>query len=419
MLTSGFAAYPRSMDHRNLSSRARRQLALCLLCLPALGLAHGLPKGQPSARATTRHACFPMPPAPSSLSRPPSQSPGHRQHLRHRSRHPPGPGSRRPHHPRRRRPPRPHRHRRRRRHLPFRCPPARPLPPHHHGRRPTALPLPRDRPPRHRAVPAPQSPSPSAPPAPASRSPPLRSRSPRPRSTSKRSSASSASSPTSTAVTSGAPRPSTPGRSSTSPRTPSSIPSSSLGTAAVAGIQQERNTFPGYGLGAQGYAKRYFADYADEVSNRMFSSAIFPTLFHQDPRYFYKGTGSKTSRALYAISRTFVTRGDNGQQEINYSRLLGGFASGALSNAYHEGQDRGVGLTIRTPPSASGATPPTTSSASSSSSASPKFPTTTSQTLSHPSPALNHKKLAGHPQDDRRAFCVTQLGTNTVMATFP
>jgi Carboxypeptidase regulatory-like domain len=118
-------------------------------------------------------------------------------------------------------------------------------------------------------------------------------------------------------------------------------------TAAVAGIEQNRDTFPGYGLGAQGYAKRYFADYADEVSNRMFSSAIFPTLFHQDPRYFYKGTGSKTSRALYAISRTFVTRGDNGQQEVNYSRLLGGFASGTLSNAYHVGQDRGVGLTIR------------------------------------------------------------------------
>ena len=76
-------------------------------------------------------------------------------------------------------------------------------------------------------------------------------------------------------------------------------------------------------------------------------TTILPTLFHQDPRYFYKGTGSNTSRALYAISRTFVTRGDTGQQEINYSRLLGGFASGALSNAYHDSQDRGVGLTLR------------------------------------------------------------------------
>jgi len=124
-------------------------------------------------------------------------------------------------------------------------------------------------------------------------------------------------------------------------------PSIFVVTGAVAGLEQAHDTYPGYGQGAQGYAKRYAADYADAVSNRMFASAILPTLFHQDPRYFYKGTGSKTSRALYAISRTFVTRGDNGQKEINYSRLLGGFVSGALSNAYHDSQDRGVDLTFR------------------------------------------------------------------------
>jgi hypothetical protein len=117
-------------------------------------------------------------------------------------------------------------------------------------------------------------------------------------------------------------------------------------TGLAAGLEQKNNTFPTYGGGFSGYVKRYGANYADEASNRMLSSAIFPTLFHQDPRYFYKGTGGKTSRALYALSRTFVTRGDNGQQEINFSRLLGGFASGALANAYHPSQDRGLGLTV-------------------------------------------------------------------------
>jgi hypothetical protein len=120
-----------------------------------------------------------------------------------------------------------------------------------------------------------------------------------------------------------------------------------LATGAAAGVEQYRNTFPAYGQGAQGYAKRYGAEYADEVSNRMFSSAIYPSLFHQDPRYFYKGTGSKRSRALYAITRAIVTRGDNGQQQPNYSRILGGFTAGALSNTYHVGDDRGVGLTLR------------------------------------------------------------------------
>ena len=118
-------------------------------------------------------------------------------------------------------------------------------------------------------------------------------------------------------------------------------------TAAAAGVEQQHNTFPLYGTGFSGYAKRYFADYGDELSNRMFSSAILPALFHQDPRYFYKGSGSKASRAWYAITRAVVTRGDNGQSQPNFSRVLGGFAAGLLSNAYHLGDDRGVFLTAR------------------------------------------------------------------------
>lgn len=120
-----------------------------------------------------------------------------------------------------------------------------------------------------------------------------------------------------------------------------------VATGVAAGIEQANNTFPAYGQGAQGYAKRYFADYADEVSNRLISSALLPVIFHQDPRYFYKGTGSKRSRALYAISRALITRGDDGRGKPNYSHILGAFAAGAISNTYHEGNDRGTGLLLR------------------------------------------------------------------------
>jgi Carboxypeptidase regulatory-like domain len=119
-----------------------------------------------------------------------------------------------------------------------------------------------------------------------------------------------------------------------------------VATAAAAGAEQYTNTFPAFGKGPSGYAKRYAADYANEASNRMFSSAIFPALFHQDPRYFYKGSGSKRSRLVYAVTRAIITRTDKGDQQWNYSRILGAFASGALSNAYHQGNDRGVGLTF-------------------------------------------------------------------------
>lgn len=118
-------------------------------------------------------------------------------------------------------------------------------------------------------------------------------------------------------------------------------------TGAVAGLEQHQNTFPAFGGGIQGYGSRYAADYGDEFSNRMFSSAVLPTLFHQDPRYFYKGSGSNGSRAFYAVTRAFITRGDNGHKELNYSRILGALVSGTLSNAYHLGDDRGARLTVR------------------------------------------------------------------------
>jgi hypothetical protein len=119
-----------------------------------------------------------------------------------------------------------------------------------------------------------------------------------------------------------------------------------LGTGVVAGAEQANNTFSGYGQGAQGYAKRYGAAYADDAIGRMIGSAILPSLLHQDPRYFYKGSGSVRSRMFYAISRAVVTRGDNGRQEPNYSRVLGSFAAGGIANLYYPAGDRGVGLTL-------------------------------------------------------------------------
>jgi hypothetical protein len=123
-------------------------------------------------------------------------------------------------------------------------------------------------------------------------------------------------------------------------------PFSFVGTGIFAAAEQWQNTFPGYGQGAQGYAKRYGAAYADEALSRMIGSAILPSLLHQDPRYFYRGTGSKKSRALYAISQAVICRGDNGKMQPNYSYVLGSFAAGGISNLYHPAGDRGVGLTV-------------------------------------------------------------------------
>jgi hypothetical protein len=115
----------------------------------------------------------------------------------------------------------------------------------------------------------------------------------------------------------------------------------------VAGVQQARNAFSGFGDGAEGYAKRYAAAYATVLTRSLLTQALLPSLFKQDPRYFYKGTGPWTSRMVYALSSAVIAKGDNGRWQPDYSGILGSFAAGALSNLYYPAEDRkGVRLTL-------------------------------------------------------------------------
>ena len=127
-------------------------------------------------------------------------------------------------------------------------------------------------------------------------------------------------------------------------------------TGVVAGVQQANNNFGGYGQGAQGYAKRYGAAYADTATSTLIGSALLPSLLKQDPRYFYKGTGSKRSRLLYAVANSVICKGDNGKWQPNYSNILGSLASGGISNLYYPANDRGAGLTFENTLIAIGAT---------------------------------------------------------------
>lgn len=101
---------------------------------------------------------------------------------------------------------------------------------------------------------------------------------------------------------------------------------------------------PNYPQGAKGYAERYGAVYADGVTDIMIGGAVLPSLLHQDPRYYYQGTGTNKSRVFHALRSSFVCKGDNGQWQPNYSTVGGDLASAALSNAYYPSSNRGVGL---------------------------------------------------------------------------
>ena len=106
-------------------------------------------------------------------------------------------------------------------------------------------------------------------------------------------------------------------------------------SGVVAGVQQAENQFSGYGQGAQGYGKRFGAAYGDIVTGTFIGSAILPSILKQDPRYFYKGTGSKRSRLLYALANAVICKGDNHRWQMNYSNIAGSLAAGGISNFYY------------------------------------------------------------------------------------
>jgi hypothetical protein len=121
----------------------------------------------------------------------------------------------------------------------------------------------------------------------------------------------------------------------------------SFGVAAFdAGFSQAEDDFPGYGQGAQGYAKRFGASYVDNFDGTMLGNAIFPIILKQDPRYFRRGKGRFTTRFLYSISTTVWCKNDNGSHGPNYSNILGNLAAGGISNLYYPASDRGAGLTF-------------------------------------------------------------------------
>jgi Carboxypeptidase regulatory-like domain len=112
--------------------------------------------------------------------------------------------------------------------------------------------------------------------------------------------------------------------------------------AAWAGVQQANDT-PKYRQGAIGYGERFGAGLADATTEGLFGNAILPSLLHQDPRYFYQGTGTKWSRARHAMAAPFVCKGDNGKSQLNYSTWGGSLISASISTAYYPEANRGAG----------------------------------------------------------------------------
>lgn len=116
-------------------------------------------------------------------------------------------------------------------------------------------------------------------------------------------------------------------------------------SAGFAGISQVQNSNRSFGQGVKGYALRYATGYGDQMIGNMMTEGVFPSLLHQDMRYFRRGTGSKLGRTYYALTRILVTRTDAGGTQFNFSEVVGNSVATTISNAYNpDTRDAGENL---------------------------------------------------------------------------
>ena len=130
-------------------------------------------------------------------------------------------------------------------------------------------------------------------------------------------------------------------------RSKSVSPLQILSSVAAAGIGQARNALPGYGQGAAGYGKRLGSSLASGTSSQFFGTFFLPALLHQDPRYFVRLNGGFGPRVGHALRRIVVTRMDTGEENINWSGILGPLAAEGLANLYLPATERTPGKTFQ------------------------------------------------------------------------
>ena len=118
--------------------------------------------------------------------------------------------------------------------------------------------------------------------------------------------------------------------------------SSFLLVAALAGEGLATKAIPSFGSGVAGFSRYYWRQFTDQASGTFFTEAIFPTLTHEDPRYYTLGKNGFWKRSCYAISRTFITKNDRGTNEFNISEIGGNASEAALSNLYYPASERGI-----------------------------------------------------------------------------
>jgi hypothetical protein len=114
----------------------------------------------------------------------------------------------------------------------------------------------------------------------------------------------------------------------------------------ISAISVAADSHSAYGPGLKGFGKSVGISYVQDVSSQFFRGFTFPILFHQDPRYFRMPNAPLTKRILYSVSRTVVSRHDDGSTMPNYSVLLDYPLEAVLANQYVPGVHTDLSSTL-------------------------------------------------------------------------
>jgi hypothetical protein len=101
-----------------------------------------------------------------------------------------------------------------------------------------------------------------------------------------------------------------------------------------------------YGPGLKGFGKSVGVSYLQDVTGQFFGAFAIPVLFHQDPRYFRMPKAPLSKRILYSVSRTVISRHDDGRSMPNYSVLFSYPIEAVLANQYVPGVHNDASSTV-------------------------------------------------------------------------
>ena len=116
--------------------------------------------------------------------------------------------------------------------------------------------------------------------------------------------------------------------------------------AAIALYNMDQRTTPQFHEGAAGYARYFWHSAVDQTTENYMVEFIFPTVTHEDSRYYTLGRGGFFKRTGYALSRAVITRSNSGNEVFNISEVFGAGASAGISNLYYPAASRSVGNTM-------------------------------------------------------------------------